>query len=159
MMEWLGTIEGSAFSTWLRESGSIWAYPTVLTLHTVGLGILVGAHWVLALRFLGAGAEVPPSAFERLFRYMWAGFSINLASGTMLLAADAATKASQRVFWVKMAFVLAGVVLVWVTRRSIYPRGHQLDTTGIPSHGRRLAVAAFVVWIGAITAGRLMAYL
>ena len=39
-MEWLATIEGSAVSTWVRESGSIWAYPTILTLHTFGLGIL-----------------------------------------------------------------------------------------------------------------------
>ena len=35
-------LEGSALGVWTRESPSIWAYPTILTLHTVGLGVLVG---------------------------------------------------------------------------------------------------------------------
>ena len=44
MMEWLMALQGSMCTTWVRESNSIWAYPTVLTLHTVGFGILVGAN-------------------------------------------------------------------------------------------------------------------
>src|SRR5215472_12484497 len=31
--EWL---EQTSFSVWIRESGSIWAYPLVLTMHTCG---------------------------------------------------------------------------------------------------------------------------
>ena len=34
MTAFLTAFENSALSTWLRESNSIWAYPTVLTLHT-----------------------------------------------------------------------------------------------------------------------------
>jgi hypothetical protein len=44
MMELLATLENSGFGTWLRESPSIWAYPAVLTLHTLGLGVLVGGN-------------------------------------------------------------------------------------------------------------------
>ena len=40
-MELLASLENSGFGIWLRESPSIWAYPTVLTLHTLGLGVLV----------------------------------------------------------------------------------------------------------------------
>ena len=36
-------IEMSALSIWLRESPSLWAFPFVLILHTVGLAFLVGA--------------------------------------------------------------------------------------------------------------------
>jgi hypothetical protein len=32
---------------------SIWGYPTVLTLHTMGLSVLVGASMMLDLRLLG----------------------------------------------------------------------------------------------------------
>jgi len=50
MQELFATIEGSNVSTWLRESNTIWAYPLVLTLHTVGLALLVGANTTLDLR-------------------------------------------------------------------------------------------------------------
>lgn len=159
MTEFLASIEGSGFSTWLRESGSIWAYPTVLTLHTIGLGVLVGGHWVLSLRLLGQGPDVPLSTFEGLFKYMWAGFWINLITGVMLLAADATTKSTQRVFFVKMAFVIIGVALLVVMRRRLYPRGVATAAVQVPPSGRSLAWSSIGVWCAAIVAGRLMAYL
>jgi hypothetical protein len=36
------SLDQSAFSTWLLQSDSIWGYPTVLTLHTLGMMVLVG---------------------------------------------------------------------------------------------------------------------
>ncbi len=159
MTEFLSSIEGSGFSTWLRESGSIWAYPTVLTLHTIGLGVLVGGHWVISLRLLGQGRDIPLATFQGLFKYMWAGFWINLATGLMLLGADATTKATQTVFFVKMAFVIVGVVLVGVMRRTLYPGGLPVEEPRVAPAGRRLAWSSITVWCAAIVAGRLMAYL
>ena len=158
MAEFLSSVEQSGFSSWLRESGSIWAYPTVLTLHTIGLGVLVGGHWVISLRLLGQGREVPLAAFEGLFKYMWAGFWINLITGVLLLGADATTKATQTVFFVKMGFVIVGVVLVAVMRRTVYPAGAPVNDI-VPAAGRRLAWSSIGVWCAAIVAGRLMAYL
>ncbi len=157
MMEFLSAIEHSDFSTWLRESGSIWAYPTVLTLHTIGLGVLVGGHWVISLRLLGQARDVPLSIFDGLFKYMWIGFWINLITGVLLLAADATTKATQTVFFIKMGFVIGGVVLVAVMRRTVYPGGHVVSEV-VPAAGRRLAWSSIAVWCAAIVAGRLMAY-
>jgi hypothetical protein len=156
MTEFLASIEATPFSAWLRESGSIWAYPTVLTLHTIGLGILVGGHWVVSLRLLGQGRDVPLATFERLFKYMWAGFWVNLASGVLLLAADASTKVTQQIFFLKMAFVVAGAILVVAMRRTVYPAG---QAAAITSTGRRLAWSSLAVWCVAIVAGRLMAYI
>lgn len=158
MTEILASIEQSGFSTWLRESGSIWAYPTVLTLHTIGLGVLVGGHWVISLRLLGQGRDVPLAIFAGLFKYMWAGFWINLLTGVLLLGADATTKATQAVFFIKMGFVIVGVVLVAVMRRTVYPGGLPITDT-VPAAGRRLAWSSIAVWCAAIVAGRLMAYL
>ena len=45
----------------MRESPSVWAFPTILTLHTTGMGILVGASWLLDLRLLGINRNVPLS--------------------------------------------------------------------------------------------------
>ena len=68
MSVWL---ENSAIGVWTRESPSIWAYPTVLTLHTIGLGMLVGANAIIVGDItigsdvlIGAGAVVARSVPE-----------------------------------------------------------------------------------------------
>ena len=53
MAAWLHTLQNSAFSAWVVGSDSIWAYPMILTMHTVGLGIVVGAAVIVDLRLLG----------------------------------------------------------------------------------------------------------
>ena len=55
MLEWL---EGTSVGLWMRESPSVWAFPTVLTLHTTGMAILVGASWLLDLRLLGISRNI-----------------------------------------------------------------------------------------------------
>ena len=112
-MEFLSWLENTQFCTWIRGSGSIWAYPLVLTLHTTGMGILVGFNWALDLRLLGVARQIPVLAMEKFFKVMWIGFWVNLITGLVLLAADATTKMTSWVFGVKMFFiVLAMIVLV-----------------------------------------------
>ena len=91
-MELLGSIEATEFASWLRESPSIWGYPTVLTLHTVGLALLVGPSWALDLRLLGCAPAIPLRSLERAFPVMWPGFWINGLSGLLPFAADATAK-------------------------------------------------------------------
>lgn len=157
MMDMLTALENSRFSEWLLGSPSIWAYPTVLTLHTVGLGVLVGANWVLDLRLLGVAPGIPLQAMEKLFRWMWIGFWINAVSGVMLFAGEATTKGTTWLFMVKLALVALGVVIIVFTRRSVYGRGG--ETPRVDGRVRALAVASLVVWVAAIAAGRYMAYL
>src|SRR6516225_2897779 len=90
-MGFLTAIEQSGFCTWVRESGSMWAYPLILFLHTVGLGFVVGTCMVVDLRLLGYAPRIPLKPIERFFPYLWAGFWISAISGTILLAADATT--------------------------------------------------------------------
>ena len=66
----LASLDQSAFSTWLLSSNSIWAYPTVLTLHTFGMMVLVGSALMIDLRLLGFGRAIPISSLERMFRIM-----------------------------------------------------------------------------------------
>ncbi len=46
-------IEDSALSTWIRETPSIFAYPAIITLHTIGMGFLAGGSMAIDLRILG----------------------------------------------------------------------------------------------------------
>lgn len=152
----LEALEQSGFSTWLRESGSVWAYPLVLTLHTTGMGILVGANWAVDFRLLGFGKGVPIAPLEKLFPIMWFGFWINATTGVLLFAADATTKGSANIFFLKLGLIVLAVIAAVATRRTVFGEGKDPDTTG---SGRGLAIASLVLWLGAITAGRLMAYI
>jgi hypothetical protein len=157
MMEYLAALEGSAFSTWLRESTSIWAYPTVLTLHTVGLAILVGANWALDLRILGLARGIPLEALTSSFRFMWIGFWINAVSGVMLFAGDPTTKGTTKLFMGKLALIAAAVTVMIATKRLLYGRAARAGV--VTPSTKALAAASLVLWVSAIAAGRLMAYI
>src|SRR5262245_65942492 len=92
MDPFLAWIESSQFSTWMRESPSVFAFPAILACHTVGMGLVAGINTALALRILGAAPMIPISEMKRFFPVIWFGFRLNAISGVALLNADA-TKA------------------------------------------------------------------
>jgi hypothetical protein len=154
-MNFLESLQGSAFSIWLRESNSIWAFPTVLTLHTFGMMVLVGAAMMVDLRLLGISRQIPLASMRTLFRIMWAAFWLNLVTGVMLFAADAVTKSTSILFFTKLAFVAIGIVTMKRLQTRLYGQ-----PGGVPalSGTRGIAVTSLVVWLAAVTAGRLLAY-
>ena len=155
MFVWL---QDSAVAVWTRESPSIWAYPTVLMLHTVGLGVLVGANAVIDFRLLGFARRLPIAALVPLYRFMWAGFALNAVTGALLFASDAGAKSRQPVFYVKLALIALALAVTAMIRRFVDGKAATADT-GSPPPARRLASLSLLLWAGAITAGRLMAYL
>ena len=57
----IDAIENSAYAVWVRESPSISAYTWILSLHAMGLAIIVGINVMVALRLLGFVPEIPGS--------------------------------------------------------------------------------------------------
>jgi hypothetical protein len=159
--EWLVWLESTALSTWVRESGSLWAYPLVLTAHTVGMSLLVGASAVIGLRLLGVAPGVPLGPLAVVFRALWTGAAMSLVSGLLLFGADASTKGATTVFFVKLAFIAGGVLVAWRLTRLFSGDGTSAgaDTETSPGRTRMLAALSLLLWAAAITAGRFMAYL
>ena len=157
MHEYLLLLENTAFATWLRESGSVWAYPTVLTTHTLGMGILVGVNAAFDLRLLGVAAHVPLKDMAGLFRTFWIGVVMSAVTGVMLFCADATTKGTTTVFFLKLGFIALALIVVKMQRTVVYGKGP--DAAVVTFKAQALAVASLVLWTGAITAGRFMAYL
>lgn len=158
-MQFLASLEHSAFGTWVREAPTIWAYATILFLHTVGLGFVVGVNVAIDLRILGVARQIPLAPMRKLFPWMWAGFIVNALSGIALLIADATTKLANPVFLVKMAFITLGVVNMAWSKRKLFDDPATLEQVPATSHAKRVAIVSLILWIGATTAGRLMGYL
>ena len=154
MQQWTET---SAFFIWLRESPSIWAYPTVMFFHTAGLAFAAGATIVINLRLLGLAPQLPIAPFARFFKPIWIGFWLTALSGLVMLGSDLEAKLTNRMFAPKMMFVAGAAVLMIVMRRRVFDVAAP-DQTSVPAFARALAVGSLACWLAAITAGRFMAY-
>ena len=150
-------VEATRIGTFVRESPSILAYPTVLFLHTIGLGLLVGASAVVDLRLLGIARSIPVTPLGGFFGVMWIGFGINALSGLLLLIADASTKLINPVFYIKLLFIALAMACLWRIRRTVFLNA-AFDGAAIPTDVKAVAAASLVFWIAATTFGRLMAY-
>jgi len=158
MDAFLQSIQQTAFARFIGESGSILGYPTTLFLHTLGLGTVAGLNAGVGLRLLGFGSRISLAPLDRLFPLMWIGFIVSALSGLALLVADPVTKLHQEVFYVKLIFVALAVVNMQMIRNRVFRSQAAVDDV-VPAGARRLAILSLVFWIGATTAGRLIAYI
>ncbi len=156
VFEWLET---TALAIWVGES--LWGYPIVLGMHAIGLAIVVGIFIMLDLRILQVIRDVSFDAFLSLFRLAWIGLLVNTISGSALFTSQASTFVESAPFLIKISSVIAGVIVGIVIQRRLKLRAADWDIadTNIESSARALAALSLVCWIGAIFAGRLIAYL
>jgi hypothetical protein len=157
MKEFFDFLEQMEFSRWVREAQTIWAFPTILFVHTLGMSIVAGGSAMLDLIVLGFWPAVPMKPFARVFPVLWVGFGVNAVTGTMMLVADATTKLTTPDFYIKMALVFAGLFVLIKMRRQIF-QNPQLDQAPLPGNAKVLAWVSMGCWFGAIISGRLLAY-
>jgi hypothetical protein len=152
-------IENSAYAVWVRESPSIFAYTTILSLHAIGLAIIVGIHTLVALRLLGFVPGIPLHPLRKLFPWMYLGFAINLFSGSSLLAANLSNDLGNWLFLAKLVFILFAMINLELTRMYVFDKpGGALATGELPKNAKTFAIAALVLWSLAMVAGRFTAY-
>jgi len=53
---------------------------------------------------------------------------------------------------------LLGVIVIVATRRTVFVEGIDVDGISVSGLAKTLAVLSLLIWVTAITAGRLMAY-
>ena len=160
-MDFLLRIEESGFCQWVRGADSLFAFPGILLLHTIGMGLVVGINTTFDLRILGFAPAVRLRAFQKFFPVMWIGFWINAITGTILLAVNATKLMHNPDFYVKLAFIALAVINVQMLKREVLitPIFDASAPESAPTaRARMLALTSMFFWIGAITSGRLLAY-
>jgi hypothetical protein len=149
-------LESTALSQWVVGSPSLLAFPGILSLHAIGMGFAVGICLALDLRVLGVAPGVQLTEMRRFVPIVWVAFWINAISGVLLLIGYPTKALTNPVFYLKL--VLIGVGL-WLFRR-IGRRVFDGTDDGAADSPRLqgLAIVSMVCWVGAITAGRFLAY-
>lgn len=157
-MDFLTWLHDTSFAVWVREADSVWAYPFILFLHSLGMAILVGLAAAINLRILGIGRRIPVKPLEQFFPLMWLGFWLSALSGTALFMADAIQKAANPVFYVKLFFIALALVNMWLIKVLVF-RAPDPIARSLSAKAKLLAATSLVWWMVVITTGRLMAYI
>jgi hypothetical protein len=157
-MEFLSWLENTDTITWIRESTSLLGYTLYLSLHTLGLVFLLGPVVIIGLRILGLAPRLPIAPLRSFFPLMVGGFVVNLLSGLVLFATAPVGFVRNTTFLVKLACVLLAVAVLRQFLRLVF-NGRELPDVAVETRKARvLFTVSSVLWIVAITAGRLTAY-
>jgi hypothetical protein len=157
-MAFISQLQHSAVMDWVRESGSLLGYPAILFLHTIGLAIVAGLNGAIDLRLLGVASRIPLTSLTRFFPLIWAAFVVTAVSGVTLLVADAETKLRSPVFYIKLLFIIVALVNLQLLRKRVFGNP-DADRQPVSAQAKMLALTSLLLWVGATTAGRLMAYI
>ena len=150
-------IEATGLSVWIRESDSYFSFWLILSVHAIGMGVLVGASVVIGLRILGLAPDLPLAPLQRFYRFIWVGFWIQVASGLLLLIAYPTKSLTNPLFYVKLTLIGLAVASMQMLRNRVFA-DPSLNEATMMARGRLFAIWALVFWVAAVTAGRLLAY-
>jgi hypothetical protein len=155
--EFFNTIEQTGLSTWIRETDSIFGFYFILLLHNFALATLVGPSALIDLRLLGAAPQVPLKSLKPLFTTIKYGIAVAVVTGLLLLYAYPTKALTNPLFYVKLLVIGLGVATVYKMKAKVFDND-SLSEPDMMMAGKTLAKVSIVLWIAAITAGRLLAY-
>lgn len=149
-------IENTPLSLWIGQSVTVFAFPTILVFHTLGMGMLVAVSAAIDLRVLGIATAIPLRKLGQFLPLFWAGVAMNVVSGLLLLIAYPTKALTNPLFYLKLACVASGVWITVVLRREVVDE--PLARGPLPPRHKRLATLSLVAWTFAIALGRLLEY-
>lgn len=155
LLNWL---ESTSLAEWVRASAYGWS--SMLSLHAVGLALIVGVVFALNLRLLGLYRTLPYTSLHGLMGIAWIGIWVNIVSGLAIFTSQAVSYVSSVPFLLKILFIVLGIVNLTYTRRTLQRDAGQWEAAGsAPSIARWLGLSALALWLLALVMGRLIAYL
>jgi hypothetical protein len=151
------TIEQSGLSLWLRESESVFGFWFILSFHAIGMVLLVGASAVIDLRILGVAPDLPLAPLKGLYRFIWVGFWIQVVSGVFLLIAYPTKALTNADFYIKLTLIGLALATMQKLKNRVWSDS-SLTEAAMMAKGKTFATWSLILWVGAITAGRMLAY-
>lgn len=153
-----------SFLEWARASWAgefvreyAWVFPTLESVHFIGMALLFGVVGLIDLRVLGVARGLPLAPLHRFLPFAFLGFGLNLVSGVLFFTSDPAGYAANLGFRLKMlAIFLAGLNALWF-RLSVFAdvekRGAGVDASPL---AKLISALSLLLWITVIVCGRLI---
>lgn len=154
----MGAIEASALGEAMRKS--LWLFPTVETVHIVGLALLVGSIAVLDLRLLGFSRSISVRKLAaHVLPWTLASFLLIVPSGLAMFVAHVGDYISNTTFILKICLILAASVNAAVFHAGVFRSAADWDVDAMPPAAARASAAlSLLLWVSVIACGRFLAY-
>ncbi len=152
-------LEQTPIGSQVRES--LWLFPSLETLHLLGMSALIGTVVAFDLRLLGwmlRGVSVGVLA-KRLLPWSWLGFAVQVLTGTLLFMSEAVKVYSNPAFRLKMLLIVLAGVQALIFHRIVNRRAATWDQTGVlPASAKTSGIISLLLWFGIVTAGRFIGF-
>lgn len=150
-----------AFFSWLQATSIAQAvstrwFPVVESLHVLAIATVVGTIFIVDLRLVGLSSRSLrlTTLSSHVLPWTWRAFALALATGALLLAANAEGYYGNAPLRIKaVLLLLAGLNMAWfqfVGRRDIA----RWDAGRPPVAARRSGWLSLILWTGIVACGR-----
>lgn len=135
----------------IRES--VWAFPILEIVHIAAFAAMIGSVLTIEMRVFGLRKALPLEELGKLGAAIAiCAFAVAVGSGSLLLLTDVAGYIGNRAFTVKLGLIsLAAINMVVFHLRGSLARPDAL--------AKGQAALSLALWLGVISAGRMIAYL
>jgi hypothetical protein len=146
---------------WAAGGGVPWLGPACLTLHFIGLALLMGCVGTFDLRVLGIAKGLPVGPLESLMPWALVGFLINLVTGLTLFAGNPFQYVGNLAFWLKMLFIVLAAINAALYYASGLARrvGRIAAGEDAPLSAKIVAGASLFLWLGVMYWGRMLLFI
>ena len=136
-----------------------WGWPTIESVHFIGLTLLFGTIAVWDLRLLGLLKRVSITELHRLVPFAVLGFAINATSGSMFLMTEPNQYLYNPAFQFKLLLIGIAGVNVLVFYATVFRRlGVMAPGVEAPRIVKVFGAVSLICWIGVIICGRLITF-
>src|SRR4051812_17170184 len=151
-VSWMSSAAIGSFATYR------WAWPTLETIHFIGLALLFGVLLLVNCRVLGIIRRLSFASVHRLLPWAVAGFGANVVTGTLFFVATPQQYTQNVAFQLKIALML--IACVGVLYLTIADAPWQLGADDeAPVHAKVVAASSMVLWIVVIYCGRMLPFI
>jgi hypothetical protein len=142
-------------------AGSIWMYPVIESLHTIGVAVFLGLLLVWDLRLLGVmfTRVAVTEVWARLIPWIALGAVFMMTTGIALFLAKPVYSWGHIFFRIKVAALFLALLNAAAFHAGIERRLVDWDVSPAPPRAARAAgVISIVLWAVIVVAGRLIGY-
>jgi hypothetical protein len=158
MTDFLTWLEDTSYSEWILTSAEGW--PMMLSIHAIGLALIVGIVFAMNLRMLGFYSTIPLTSLYDILRIAWIGIVLNVVTGLSIFMTQANSYVVSTPFRLKMTFIILGIANLVYTQKVLQREAASWQAAAaVPRNGILLAISSLILWILAVVTGRLIAYI
>jgi hypothetical protein len=159
LMPFMMWLQSMGWATALRESAL--TYPTILSLHLVGMGLFGSMVAMTDFRLLGIAMRSQRVAdiHGQLRGWKHLGLTLVVTCGVLLAWSKAAIYWPNPYFRGKLTLLLLVGIHALVFRPTVYSKLEEFDRAGvIPGRAKLAAVVSILLWVLLVTCGRMIGY-